>query len=221
MAQHTTLLSAQFITHDVKQFIIERPAGFTFEPGQGVELAIDRPGWEKEARPFTPTSLPEAKVLEFIIKGYPEHHGMTEQLHRLVPGERLLISDPFGTINYRGPGTFIAAGAGITPFLAIIRRLARDGELGSHRLLYSNKGPADIINAQELRHYLGPDLRLLCTRESDCHCEAQRIDKRYLQATIGDLAQRFYICGPPPFVKAINTALIELGAEPDALVFER
>lgn len=221
MAQPVTLLATQFITHDVKQFIIERPAGFTFEPGQGVELAIDQPGWEKEARPFTPTSLPEAKVLEFTIKGYPEHHGMTEQLHRLVPGARLRISEPFGTINYRGPGTFIAAGAGITPFLAIIRRLARDGELGGHRLLYSNKGPADIINAQELRHYLGDALHLLCTRQSDCHCAAQRIDKRYLQETIGDLSQRLYICGPPPFVKAINSALVELGAEPDALVFER
>jgi ferredoxin-NADP reductase len=38
---------------------------------------------------------------------------------------------------------------------------------------------------------------------------------------IGDLSQRLYICGPPPFVKAVNSALIELGAEPDALIFER
>jgi cytochrome-b5 reductase len=221
MEHHATILTSQFITHDVKRFVLSRPEGFTFEPGQGVELAIDKPGWESEGRPFTPTSLPEDKVLEFTIKGYPEHHGMTEQLHQLGPGDTLLMSETFGTIRYRGPGTFIAAGAGITPFLAIIRSLARDGELAGHGLLCSNKGPQDIIGEQELRHYLGEHARFLCTRESDCHCEHQRIDKTFLRANIHDLSQRFYICGPPPFVEAVNAALKALGAEPDALVFER
>jgi cytochrome-b5 reductase len=221
MEHRATILSSYSLTHDVKRFILERPADFTFEPGQGVELAIDKPGWEKEGRPFTPTSVAEDRVLEFTIKGYPEHHGVTEQLHRLGPGDTLLMSAPFGTIHYRGSGTFIAAGAGITPFLAIIRRLARDGELGGHRLLFSNKTTKDIIDEQELRHYLGEEARFLCTRDSDCRCESRRIDKSYLEETLSDLSQRFYICGPPPFVTAVNDALVELGAEPDALVFER
>lgn len=221
MEHPVTILASQFITHDVKRFILSRPEGFSFEPGQGVELTINKPGWEKESRPFTPTSLPEDKVLEFIIKGYPEHHGMTEQLHLLGAGNMLLMSDTFGTIRYQGPGTFIAAGAGITPFLSIIRQLAIDGELANHRLLVSNKGAKDIIFEQELRHYLGENARFLCTREDDCHCEYQRIDKAYLEKTLSDFSQRFYICGPPPFVEAVNNALKKLGAEPDALIFER
>jgi len=221
MEHHATLLASQFITHDVKRLVLSRPKGFNFEPGQGVELAVNKPGWESEGRPFTPTSLPEEQILEFTIKGYPEHHGVTEQIHALQPGESLLMSDTFGTIQYHGPGTFIAAGAGITPFLAIIRRLAREGAMGGHSLLYSNKGPRDVIAEQELRHYLGERARFVCTRESDCHCEPQRIDKPFLQSAITDRAQRFYICGPPPFVEAITSALRELGAEPDALVFER
>jgi len=221
MEHHATLLTSQFVTHDVKRFTFSRPDGFAFEPGQGVELAIDKPGWEKEGRPFTPTSLSEDKVLEFTIKGYPEHHGVTEQLHRLIPGDKVLLSDTFGTIQYKGPGTFIAGGAGITPFLAIIRRLARDNELTGHSLLFSNKAPQDIICEQELRHYLGASAHFLCTRETDCRCEHQRIDKTFLEQRITDLTQRFYICGPSAFVKSINGALQELGAEPDALVFER
>lgn len=221
MEYSATLLSTHFVTHDVKQFIFTCPEGFSFEPGEGVEIAIDKPGWEKEGRPFTPTSLPNAGVVEFIIKGYPEHHGVTEQLHQLIPGDRVHFSETFGTIHYHGPGTFIAAGAGITPFLSILRRLARDGEQAGHRLIFSNKGSRDIICEQELRHLLGEAAVFLCTREADCHCEARRIDLDYLKATIDDLSQRFYICGPPPFVKAVNGALVELGAEPDALVFER
>lgn len=220
MDYHTTILMTEFITHDVKRFVITRPEGFSFQPGQGVELAIDQPGWEKEKRPFTPTSLQDDKVLEFSIKGYPEHKGMTEQLHKLEAGATLLISDPFGTIQYKGPGTFIAAGAGITPFLAIIRGLARDNQLGGHGLLFSNKGPADIICEQELRHYLGDAARFVCTRTSDCRCQQQRIDKEYLKQHIADMTQHFYLCGPPPFVKAMSSALNELGATSESLVFE-
>lgn len=222
MSHAVTLLSTQFITHDVKQFIISRPPDFHFEPGEGVELAVDAPGWERQGRPFTPTSLPDAGVLEFIIKGYPEHHGVTEQLHRLVPGDGLRLShESFGTIRYRGPGTFIAAGAGITPFLAIIRRLAREGELTGQRLIYSNKASSDIIAERELRHYFAEQAQFLCTREADCRCQGRRIDRDYLQATIDDLSQQFYVCGPPPFVEAINRALVELGAVPEAVIFEK
>jgi cytochrome-b5 reductase len=205
----------------VKRFVITRPEGFHWQPGQGVELAIDRSGWEKEKRPFTPTSLPDDGVLEFSIKGYLEHNGMTAQLHQLEAGARVLISEPFGTIQYQGRGTFIAAGAGITPFLAIIRMLARNEELDGHSLLFSNKGPQDIICEQELRHYLGDAATFICTRASDCRCQPQRIDKEYLKQHITDLKQHFYLCGPPPFVTAVGDALRELGATPEALIFER
>jgi cytochrome-b5 reductase len=220
MEYRATILTSQHLTHDVKRIVLSRPEGFHFTPGQGVELAINQPGWEQQGRPFTPTSLPEDKVIEFTIKGYPEHHGVTEQLHKLNPGDELLMSATFGTIQYHGPGTFIAAGAGITPFLAIIRRLAHDGELAGHQLLFSNKEAKDTICEQELRHYLGGNAHFFCTREEDCHCTRQRIDKAYLEKNITDLSQRFYLCGPPPFVEAINTSLKELGAKPDAVVFE-
>lgn len=221
MEHHVTILMREFITHDVKRFVVTRPEGFTFQPGQGVELAINQPGWKDKKRPFTPTSLPEDQVLEFTIKGYPEHQGVTAQLHQLSPGAELLLTEPFGTIQYKGPGTFIAAGAGITPFLAIIRQLASHNQLGGHSLMFSNKSPADIICEQELRDYLGDAATFICTRANDCRCQQLRIDKEFLQRHISDLKQHFYVCGPPPFVNAVNTALKELGANPDALVFER
>ncbi len=221
MEQHATILMTEFITHDVKRFVLTRPEGFQFQPGQGVELAIDQPGWEDQKRPFTPTSLPKDDVLEFSIKGYPDHKGVTAKLHQLSSGARLLITEPFGTIQYDGPGTFIAAGAGITPFLSIIRNLAVDNQVGDHSLLFSNKGPADIICEKELRHYLGDAAHFICTRDHDCRCTKERIDKDYLEQHISDIQQNFYVCGPPPFVSAINSALKELGASPNALIFER
>jgi len=215
------LLMTEFVTHDVKRFIVERPEGLDYKPGQGVELTIDRDGWADQGRPFTPTSLVDDEVLEFTIKAYPQHHGMTEQLHLLRPGDALTISESFGTIEYQGPGTFIAGGAGVTPFIAILRELAGQGRLNGHSLLYSNKTPDDIICEKEFRHYLGEAFIPICTDSDAPGYEHSRIDQDYLSQTIDDFSQHFYICGPPAFTDSINAALKQLGASPDALVFEK
>lgn len=220
--QHTvTLLMSEFVTHDVKRLLLDRPPGFGFRPGQGVELSINRPGWAEEGRPFTPTCLADDRILEFTIKRYPEHEGVTRELHRLEPGAELLLSAPFGTINYQGPGVFIAGGAGITPFLAILRERARAAELDHNTLLFSSKTRADIICEKELRHYLGSRCILTCTAEQAPGYDNRRFDRAYLAEKIRDFDQHFYVCGPPGFMEAVTGALEDLGADSQRLVFER
>ncbi|BCO30657.1 hypothetical protein TspCOW1_07600 [Thiohalobacter sp. COW1] len=221
MDYSTTLLMTGFVTHDVKRYIVEWPEGLEYAPGQGVELAVDEPDWREEGRPFTPTAIKDDRVLEFTIKSYPDHQGMTQHLRDIKPGSRLLLSGSFGTIRYKGPGVFIAAGAGITPFLAILRDLAARGELGRSQLLFSNKTPADVICERELRHYFGEHGWFTCTQESAPGYADQRIDKALLQTRISDFGQNFYVCGPPGFTETVNQALSELGADPDAVVFEQ
>ena len=219
---HTvTLLMSQFVTHDVKRFIVSKPQGVSITPGQGVELAINQPGLSEQGRPFTPTGLAADRVLEFTIKGYADHAGVTQALHQLEPGAELLMSEPFGTISYQGPGVFIAGGAGITPFLAILRDLARRGELDKQTLIFSNKTPRDVICEKELRHLLGESCLLLCTGADAPGYVHRRVDRAFLEETIRDFDQRFYVCGPPPFMDAVNGALTELGARSESLVFER
>lgn len=220
--KHTvTILMAEFVTHDVKRFMISKPDNFDFTPGQGVELAVNRPKLNEESRPFTPTSLPDDRILEFTIKTYPDHKGVTKALHELKPGDELLMSEPFGTIAYKGPGTFIAGGAGVTPFIAIFRELARSNKLDNQTLMFSNKSPADIICEKEFKQYLGDRCILSCTRESTTGYENRRFDKTFLKETITDFSQRFYVCGPPTFTENVNDALKQLGAHPETLVFER
>lgn len=216
-----TLLMSEFVTHDVRRFLVSRPPGFNFEPGQGVELAINQTPWRDEGRPFTPTSLADDGVLEFTIKRYADHEGVTRALHTLTPGTELLMTEPFGTIRYQGPGVFIAGGAGITPFLAILREQARAGSLDRHTLIFTNKTPADIICEKELRHILGDRCILTCTNAAAPGYEQHRIDRNYLADKIDDFKQHFYVCGPPGFMKAVNGALENLGARPSSLVFER
>ena len=221
MNHSVNLLMSQFVTHDVKHFIVSKPEGFSLVPGQGVELAINQPGLREQGRPFTPTGRDADRVLEFTIKAYPAHAGVTQALHQLEPGAELLMSEPFGTISYQGPGVFIAGGAGITPFLAILRGLARRGELDKQTLIFSNKTPADVICEKELRHLLGERCILTCIGAAAPGYESRRVDRAFLEEKITDFKQRFYVCGPPPFMEAINGALAQLGASSESLVFER
>lgn len=221
-AQTATLLMTGFVTHDVKRFVLTRPDGFAFAAGHGVELTIDRAGWRDQARPFTPTGRSDDQVLEFTIKSYPEHEGVTQEFHRMEPGAGLLISEPFGTISYQGPGVFIAGGAGITPFLAIFRDRAHAGDVARNALLFSNKTPADMICEKELRHYLGERCVLTCTesRPSPGYLQG-RIDRAFLEEHVDSLDQPFYVCGPPGFMDAVTDALQAMGADAQSLVFER
>jgi len=214
------LLHTSFVTHDTRQFVTTRPEGLAHEPGQGVELALDRDGWRDEGRPFTPTSLGDEPVLEFVIKSYPDHDGVTTRLHELQSGAKLHMSDPFGSIAWRGPGTFIAAGAGITPFLAILRTRARSGELGDSVLHFSNSTPADIICERELEDLMQDRCRFTCTRESGTGYDDRRIDETYLEDEVRDTSGVFYVCGPPDFVEATQASLLDMGADDDLIVAE-
>ena len=51
------ILAADFVTHNVKRFRVEKPAEYYFTPGQATDLAINSIGLETELRPFTFTCL--------------------------------------------------------------------------------------------------------------------------------------------------------------------
>jgi ferredoxin-NADP reductase len=221
MKHSSTILMTEFVTHDVKRFILTKPRNFDYTPGQGVKMVINEPKWRKEeGRPFTPTSLRDDRILEFTIKKYGSHEAVTDKLHSLEVGSKLLISEAFGTITYKGSGVFIAAGAGITPFIAITRQLTREGKLDSNSLIYTNKTPSDVICEKELRHYFRSRCILTCTRASAPGYAPRRITAEFLKEQITDFTQRFYVCGPDSFVEDIKSSLKELGVSRDSVVFE-
>ena len=227
MSEKTEIISIQRITHNVKKFRVKKPGGYEFVPGQATEVAIDAEKWIKEKHPFTFTSLNNDPFLEFIIKSfpvkkYPNHTGMTEKLHTLKLGDRLIIGKPWGAISYRGPGIFIAGGAGITPFIAIFKQLKKDNKLKGNILIFSNKKAKDIILENELKDLFGDkNLILTLTEEKKDEYLFGRINGRFLKGYVKDFSQRFYICGPVPMVKEISAVLRNFGAESNSLVFEK
>ncbi|WP_425099594.1 FAD-binding oxidoreductase [Tropicibacter sp. S64] len=219
MTHTLTLQSRDKITHDVNRFVFDKPEGFDFTPGQATDLALDRDGWREEKRPFTFTSLPQEDRLEFTIKSYPAHDGVTRQIASLEPGERVLIEDPWGAIEDKGDGTFIAGGAGVTPFISILRaKLADKGTLDGNTLVFSNQSEADIILRDEFEGM--PGLRTFYTVTDEPQSDLARgmIDADMLKGLVGD--GPCYVCGPDPMIEAMQTALDEIGVPERRIVTE-
>ena len=214
------LLMRETDTHDVQRFVFTRPDGFSYAPGQGVELAIDRDDWRDEWRPFTPTSLTEDAILQFIIKAYPSHDGVTTRLHDLAVGDTVLLRDVFGTIRYRGPGMFIAAGTGITPFVSIARTLADSGAMAENALLFANKTHRDVVDQNELMTLFGERCHFVLSDEDHPGYIHGTVDRELLQRHVRDIAQYFYVCGPDGFIDSVVDSLISLGVVGDKIVVE-
>jgi ferredoxin-NADP reductase len=207
--------------NQVKSFRIEKPEGYTFRPGQATDVSVNSAALKNELRPFTFTSLTSDPFLEFTIKRYPDHQGVTDAIHHLKTGDELIIRDVWGVIEYRGPGYFIAGGAGITPFLAILRWLHKEDKLAGNTLLFSNKTVADIIYEKELQSILGKQALFILTREEKAGYLQGPINKTFLEQYAKDTSKPYYVCGPDAMVAAMADALGQMGAAPDSVVFEK
>lgn len=222
MEEHIVkVLETENITHDVKRFKISKPDAYKFKPGQATDISIILPGRKELRGPFTFTSLNNWDTLEFTIKIYADHHGLTNELGKLKAGDELILHDVFGAINYKGEGVFISGGAGVTPFIAIFRQLQKDKKLGNNKLIFSNKTSKDIILKDEFKKMLGDNFINTLTDEKTKKYDNTLIDEAYLKEKITDLSKYFYVCGPPQMIDSVSKNLKEMGANKDKIIIDR
>ena len=212
--------SIKHITPDVLQIITEKPTHFKFTPGQATEISINKDNWQNEKRPFTFTCLPDSDILEFTIKTYPSHKGVTNEMLKLKINEELILHDVFGTITYKGEGVFIAGGAGVTPFISIFRDLQSKKEIGNNKLIFANKTKEDIIQEEEFKNLLGKNfINILSDEKAEGYAHGQ-ITKEFLKTHLTESTKNVYICGPPPMMDAIEKQLINLKIDQKQIIKE-
>lgn len=218
--QKVQILEIFPVTHDVKCFRTEKPEDYSFEPGQATDVFLDSEKWKDEGRPFTFTNQPEDPFLEFIIKEYPDHEGVTREIHTLNPGDHFLVSEVFGAIKYSGPGLFIAGGAGVTPFISILRKLHQEQQMESNSLIFANRTSADIILHDELKDMLGDRLINILSDESSDQYLTGMVSRELIVDHLKRPHEKIYLCGPPPMMKAVHEYLTELEISADSIVEE-
>lgn len=220
MKQVARILSKENLTHDVLRIIAEKPSNLIYQPGQAVDVSINQHDWEAEIRPFTFTSLPEDEFVEFTIKTYPSHKGVTNHLLDLHIGEELIIGEVFGDIHYKGEGIFIAGGAGVTPFIAILKHLEKENKIGNNQLIFANKTKADIILEDKFQALLGDNFINVLSDDKIDGYENGYITEEIIKKHMTGSNQYFYLCGPEPMMNAVEKQLNALGVTESYIVKE-
>ena len=220
MSQITKIKSIEHLTHDVLKIVLDKPKDLDYIPGQAVDIALNKPGWSDKKNCFTFTSLPEDDHIEFTIKTYPEHHGLTNELLSSKVGDEVLVYSPFGDIYYKGAGIFIAGGAGITPFIAILKNLEKQNKIEGNKLIFANKEKADIILENHYHAVLGDNFVNVLSNEKVEGYEHGYISEELIKKHSAEDLKYYYLCGPPPMMTAVEEFLKTLGIEEEFVVKE-
>ncbi len=93
-------------------------------------------------------------------------------------------------------------------------------ELGTSKLIFSNKKREDIILKNEFEKILGENFINILSDEKTNEYANGFITEDFLNQNIGTTEQKFYICGPPPMMDAIEKYLKDLGVSKDSIIKE-
>ena len=210
-------------------FHFEKPAGFSFKPGQAIDLIhVNPPSAEAASgrHAFSLVSAPFQSTLTIATR--LRDSAFKRTLHGLPIGSLAKLEGPFGSLTLHSdqarPAVFIAGGIGITPFMSILRQATRDQLPQRLILLYSNRRPEDAAFLAELQGLEGcnRNFRLLATM-TEMHKSSRPwrgatglIDQDLLRSVSTELAAPiYYIAGPPSMVAGLRQTLAGAGINDD------
>jgi stearoyl-CoA 9-desaturase NADPH oxidoreductase len=145
-------------TDDAATLVIRPGWGwkFDYQPGQYVGIGVDMDGrftW----RSYSLSSPPrrDRRLLTITVKAMPEGFLSGHLVRGLPPGTIVRLAPPQGDFVLPDPPPerllFIVGGSGITPVMAMLRKLHRRGSMPNVKLLYSAPTAEAMIFRDELQ----------------------------------------------------------------------
>ncbi len=209
----------------------ERP--LAFQPGQYAAISYERRGKPSVARCFSIVSSPtDQHLLQFSMR---VRGRFTTALSNLQKGDLVDVTGPFGgfvfdTTNDK-KAVFMAGGIGITPFVSMLRYLSVLQADNDVTLLYSCATQDDVPFGDELLQIqaANPNLKVIFVvgkgpidQLPSGHAESGYITAVLLDKVTGKnyIDRRFFICGPPFFMKPMAGLLAKQGALKSSILTE-
>lgn len=197
------------------ELVVALDEPLAFLPGQYINIQV--PG-TTHVRAYSFSSLPGSLEGRFLIRNVPG--GMMSQwlTQQARPGDRLTLSGPMGSFYLRSgerPLLMLAGGTGLAPLLSMLHTLQTQGSQRPVTLLYGVTRDGDLVKtdaldtfAQQLTGYRW--LPVVADESSSC---PQRgfVTEHLDDAMLNNGDVDIYLCGPPPMVNAVATALRERG----------
>ncbi|WP_235854583.1 FAD-binding oxidoreductase [Nonomuraea aridisoli] len=223
--------------------LVLRVPGWTGHlPGQHVDIRLTAAdGYSAQrsyslAEPATPDRvavtvdlLPHGEVSPYLVEGME----IGDELDVRGPIGGWFVWEPGDPSIGDGPVLLIAGGSGVVPLVTMLRARKRAGDATPTMLVYSLRGPRDLMYGPELEEMSADlsapgsaEVRLVYTRKiPDGHPRpASHLaveDIRPPSAWPDPLAARVYVCGSSGFVDHATRLLHEVGYPDDRLRTER
>ena len=226
---NVTLKRRDEIAADTLAFHFEKPPGFSFKPGQAIELLLRRtPSADAEniGHAFSLVSAPFQD--EITVATRMRNSEFKRVLKALRTDALVQLEGPFGSLtlhsNRSRPAVFIAGGIGITPFMSILRQAAKEQLPQQLILLYSNHQPEDAAFLGELQQLAqrNKNFRLIATMTKMTESghpwdgETGHVNEPMLRRVGSELsAPVYYVAGPSSMVQAMRQTLNHMGINDD------
>jgi ferredoxin-NADP reductase len=215
------LTSRQEVAERTMAFRFEKPAGWTFEAGQFVDLTLLNPpetdaegntrGFSLASAPFEDTIMVATRMRDTAFK---------RALRTLPLGTEVRVEGPFGDLrlhnNAARPAIVLSGGIGITPFRSIFFRAAKMKLPHRIYFFYSNRRPEDapFLEEMQMLEHENPNFKFVPTMTAmdrsrrPWRGETGRIDRAMLAKYLGGVASGiYYMTGPPAMVKGLRMVL--------------
>lgn len=155
-AQQTVLVGREAIAAGTWAFHFRKPAGFSFKPGQAMDLVLANPPMTDAASSRHAFSIACAPFEEVVTVATRLRGSVFKNaLAALSIGSAATLDGPFGSLTLHAdpgrPAIFIAGGIGITPFISMLRDATRNELPHRFVLVYANRRPEDTAFLSELR----------------------------------------------------------------------
>lgn len=215
------LKSHEEVAEGTMAFRFEKPAGFTFTPGQFIDITLLEPpetDAEGNARGFSIASAPYEDFL--MVATRLRDTAFKRVLQHLAPGTEVKIEGPFGDLRLHHDtsraAVVLTGGIGITPFRSILLNAAHEKLPVRIFLFYGNRRPEDAAFLDELQEMekQNPNYNLIaCMSEMEKSQRDWQGEKGVIDAAMlakhleGVSSPIYYITGPPAMVKAMHTML--------------
>ena len=211
-----------------------------YRPGHFLPVRLTIPGMEEPVRrTYTVSDVPDSGYYRLSIKREGESALVSNYLHdNAVPGFRIEPMAPRGNFvlekSNKRPVVLISGGVGITPMIAMVNHIVREGQrTRDFRHAYFVHGAR---NGRELA--FGDHVRRLAGRyenisvhirlsESDpadrlgeTHDSEGFIDTNLLKNILHFDDHEFYLCGPGPFMLSLFDGLIGMGVREERIHYE-
>lgn len=223
------LLKKTALTHDMWEFVLEKPVDFVFQAGQFVQFLIpDASAPQAVLRSYSIASAPTDETLMFCIKMLPEEKNgkASKYLPTLNLGDTITFRGPEGRFVVAPesvrPKVFVATGSGIAPIRAMLYDEIFRFKNESLHLLFGVRSQHDVFWKEEFddlcQQSKSFSYSVTLSQPENGWSGARGRVTEHLTTLPADAD--WYLCGSLPMVKDVRAYLTQAGVPSKQIHFE-